>query len=75
MVEPEDVAVEEPLEVRGRRRNLVEPEELAHEAVVRATGELQALEMIRHAELSGKGLGESLNPRAARVDQRAINVA
>jgi hypothetical protein len=30
--------------------------------------------MIRLAELVGEGPGESLNPRAARVDQRAINV-
>ena len=74
VVEPEDVAVEEALEVLRRRRDLVEAEELAHEAQVGASGELQALEPVRGVELGGEDLGKSLHARAARADKRAVNV-
>ena len=74
VVEPKHVALEEPLKVFRRRRDMVEPEEFAHQAEVGASGEFQALEMIRDVELSGEGPGESLNSRTAGVDQRAVNV-
>ena len=74
MVQPEDVALEEPLKVLRRRRDLVEAEELAHEADIGAPGELQPLEPVHGIELGGKRLGKSLHPRAARVDQRAVNI-
>ena len=40
MVQPKDVALEEPLKVLRRRRNLVEAEELPHQAGVGASGKL-----------------------------------
>ena len=74
MVQPEDVVVEESAEVLSRRRDLVEPEELPHEADVGAPGKLQVAEPVRCLELSSEGSGESLDPRAARMDQRAVDI-
>ena len=74
MIEPEDVVLEEPLKVLGRRRDLVKAEELPHQADIGASRKLQAFEPIRDFEFGGERLGKSLHPRAARVDQRAVNI-
>ena len=74
VVQPKDVAVEEPVKVLWGRRDLVEAEELAYEAQVGAPGEFQPLKPVRRVELALKDPGKGLHPRAARVNQRAINV-
>ena len=53
MMEPMDVPYEEPLEISARGRDAVEPEELAHEAGIGASGELDALEAVCRAKFSG----------------------
>ena len=58
----------------SRRLNLVEAEELAHQAGIGAPSEFQPLNPVHGVELIGKRLGKSLHPRAARVDQRAVNI-
>ena len=62
VVEPEDVALEEPPESCRRRRDLVEAEELAHQAVVRAPGEFQALEPSAALNSSAKVRAKALTP-------------
>ena len=74
LVEPENVALEEPLEIFRRGRNAVKPEKFADEIHVGAPGELDFFDAVGRVELGGKGFGKSLRSGAARVNERAVNV-
>jgi len=52
----------------------VDAEKFAHEAHVRAPGELHLFRTVMEVELRGEGFGERPRARAAGVDQRAVNV-
>lgn len=74
MVKPENITLEEPLEVFSGRRHLVQAKEFADEVDIGAPGELDPLDSVGQVEFRGEDAGKSLDAGAARVDQRAVNV-
>ena len=74
MMQPMNVALEEPREVGIRRRDAVQPKEFADEADIGASGEFHPLDAVTRAELGGEHLRKRPDARASGVDERAINV-
>ena len=52
----------------------MEAEELPHQAYVGPPRKLQLFEAVRDLKLGGERPGKGLHPRAARTDQRAVNI-
>ena len=74
LVEPENITLEEPLEIFRRRRNPVEAEEFAHEIHIRPPGKIDFFHAVEGVEFGREGPGKRFNARAAGVNERAVNV-
>src|ERR1035438_1448978 len=58
----------------NRLRLAVDAEKLAHQAHIRAAGELHPLRAVMQMEMLREGFGERRRARPARVNERAVNV-
>jgi hypothetical protein len=74
VIEPENVARKKLVEMLRPLVETVNFKKFPHQAHVRATGKLHVFRPVMEIEFRGKSFGERLRARAARVDERAVNV-
>ena len=74
VVEPENVMLKKFAEMFRRGGDIVDAEKFADEADIGAPGKLHLLRSVMEVELLGKSLRERRRARAARVNERAVDV-
>jgi hypothetical protein len=74
MMQPENVMLEELLEIFRRLSEAVDAEKFAHQADISAPGEPHLFRAVMEIELFGKGLRECRRAGPARVNERAVDI-
>src|SRR5580765_1439593 len=74
VIQPKNVTLKKTLEVFRRRRNPMDGKELAHEADISASSELELLQPVMRIELRSENFRERVHSSAAGMNQRAVNI-
>lgn len=74
LVEPENITLEEPLEIFRRRCNPVEAEKFAHQIHIRPPGKIDFFDAVEGVKFGREGPGKRFNAGATGVNERAVNV-
>src|SRR5262245_8933383 len=70
VIQPKNVTLKKTPEVFRRRRNLMHCKELAHEADISASSELEFFQSVSRIELRGENFRERVHSSAAGMNQR-----